>query len=142
MYFLILPPLQNGIIKEIYSVDELKFQVSTYGEFRDGDLERIFNERQRNVDSRVFSNDDKDVMIYRLLKREVKNTQLNICKICADEGETRYIPDGSICDMHIMEKYDLYQYTTYDTADCWGMYELLPADEVIKVLRKLEENND
>lgn len=139
MYFLIQRPLQNGIIIEINSVEELKFQVSTYGEFRDDDMERIFSERQRSWESRVFSNDDKDVMIYRLLKKELKNIPLNICKVCADKGETRYIEDGTICDMHIMEKYDLYQYTTYDTADCLGMVELLPADEVIKLLRKLED---
>lgn len=141
MYFLIQRSLQNGIIIEVHSAEELKFQVSTYGEFLDEDMERIFNEKRRNMDSRVFGNDDKDVMIYRLLKKELKHVSLNICKVCAEKGETRYISDGSICDMHIMEKYDLYQYTTYDTADCWGMVELLPADEVVKVLRNLEENN-
>jgi len=133
-------PLQKAKIIEVHNAEELMFQVSTYGEFSDSEMERIFNERRRNYDSRVYSNDDNNVMVYRLLKTEVKKVWLNVCKVCAEEdGETIYIEEGNICDNHIMKKYDLYQYITYDTADCYGINMLLEADGVIKLLRKLED---
>ena len=145
MYFLIQRPLENAIMIEVQSVGELQFQMINlrikdhrYGEFCDKDLERIFNEKRRNMKSRVFSNDDNNTTIYRLLKTERKGVCLNICKDCAKEGVTIYIPNGSICDTHMLIKYKLYDHITYDRLDREGLIELIPVDMVVNLLRKID----
>lgn len=136
MHFYISRPLRDSVIIEANSLEELIFQMSTYGEFRDEDLEKVFSQRRRD---RFISNDDSFVSIMRLTNKELKTSRTKICPLCVEDGNTHYIvDDATICDHHILVKFNLYECITYDTADCLGMVDLLPADDVLKILRTLE----
>lgn len=130
----------DAVIIEANSLEEFKFQALGYAEFLEEDLERIFKEKRRNDMSMCTSNDDRLFDIMRLTTRECKTAWTKICPVCAENTDTRYTPDDApMCDNHLLEKYDLIKHMTYDTADCLGMEELLPTDEVIKVLRRLDK---
>lgn len=133
MYFYIARPLKDSMIIEANSLEELIFQVSTYGEFRDEDLERVFSQKRRD---RFISNDDNFIDIMRLTNRELKTSRTKVCPLCVRSGNTNYIlDDASMCDSHLLEKYNLR--VTHDATDCLGMVDLLYADEVLNILRKL-----
>jgi hypothetical protein len=135
MHFYLSRPLKNSIIIETDSLEEFKDYALCYAEFSDKDLEDCFSKRNR---LQYQSSDDKLYYIMRLSKAQLKVMRTKVCPLCVEDDCTHYIEDDAqMCDQHTLAKFDLYQHITYDTADCMGMTELLPADEVIKVLRKI-----
>lgn len=137
MHFFVSRPKMDSIIIEANSIEELKFQALGHAEFNEDDLEKVFKEKRRN---RYYSNDDRNFSILRLIKSQLKNIRTKLCLKCLENDSHIYIhDDATMCDNHLLEKYDLIKHMTYDTADCLGMEELLPAEEVIKVLRRLDK---
>ena len=130
----------NSIIIDVQTVEGLIFSTSQYAKFNEEDLERIFLEKRRNSMSQCISTDDKFFQVMRLTDKECKNLWIKACPDCVEERNTRYIPDDAKrCDPHLLAKYDLYEHVTYDVTDYLGMEELLPVDEVIKTLRRLDK---
>ena len=133
MHFYLSRPRMDSIIIEADSIEEIKSQVLEHTEFPDEDLEKVFKEKRRN---RYYSN-DKNFTLMRLIKRELKDIRTKLCPKCLEHDAEICIPDdASMCDSHLLEKYDLR--VTYDATDCLGMIELLYADEVLAILRRLE----
>jgi len=127
----------DSIIIEANSIEELKFQALEYAEFNEGDLEKVFKETRRN---RYYKNSppDRNFSIMRLIKRELKDIRTKLCPKCLENNDERYIQDGaSMCDSHLLEKYKLR--VTHDATDCLGMVDLLYADEVLEILRRLDK---
>ena len=139
MYFYLSRPLLDAIIIEAYSIEELKFQVLGHAEFLEEDLERIFSEKRRNTKSRLWSKDDRNFMIMRLTISELRNALTKVCPECVKNNNTYYIQDDvSMCDMHLLAKYELD--ILHDSCDREGIVDLLFAEDVIKVLRRLDDN--
>lgn len=135
MYFYLSRPLKDSIIIETDSLEEFKRYALCYAKFLDEDLEDCFSKRNR---LQYISNDDSFYYIMRLSKVQLKDIRTKVCPLCVEDGNTSMIEDdGKMCDHHTLAKFDLYQHITYDTADCMGFEELLPADEVIKILRRV-----
>lgn len=135
MHFYLSRPRMDSIIIEVDSIEELKFQALEHAEFNEGDLEKVFKETRRN---RYYSNDDRNFSIIRLIKRELKDVRIKLCPQCLEQDAEIYIPeDASMCDGHLLEKYELR--VTYDATDCLAMVDLLYADEVLKILRRLDK---
>lgn len=135
MYFYMSRPLMDSIIIEAHSIEELKFQALGYAEFNEEDLEKAFSQTRRD---RFISNDDKFYDIMRITNKQYKEARTKICPECVKVKDARYIPDdASMCDSHLLAKYDLS--VTHDATDCLGMTDLLYADEVLKILRRLDK---
>jgi len=139
MYFYLSRPLMNSIIIDVQTVEGLKFATSEYAKFNEEDLERIFSEKRRNKKSQLWSTDDKNFLVMRLTDKECKNSWIKVCPECVKNDDTRYIPDDvPMCDQHLLVKYELD--ITYDSCDREGLVDLLFAEDVIKVLRRLDDN--
>ncbi len=135
MYFYLSRPRMDSIIIEANSIEELKFQALEHAEFNEDDLEKVFKEKRRN---RYYSNDDRNFSILRLIKSQLKDIRTKLCPKCLENGADICIPDdASMCDSHLLEKYELR--VTYDATDCLGMVDLLYADEVLEILRRLDK---
>ena len=60
-------------------------------------------------------------------------------KQCQLEECDNYIADGhTLCDFHLLAKYNLLDKVVCDTADKWCEYDLLPVDTVLQALRRAE----
>jgi len=137
MYFYLSRPMMDSIIIEANSIEELKSQALGYAEFNEDDLEKAFKETRRN---RYYKNSppDRNFSIMRLIKRELKDIRTKLCPKCLENNDERYIQDdASMCDHHLLEKYELR--VTHDATDCLGMVDLLYADEVLEILRRLDK---
>ncbi len=133
MHFYLSRPRMDSIIIEANSIEALMSQTLGYTEFSIDDLDKVLREKRRN---RYYSV-DKNFSIMRLIKRELKDIRIKLCPKCLENDAHIYIQDdASMCDGHLLEKYELR--VTHDATDCLGMVDLLYADEVLEILRRLD----
>jgi hypothetical protein len=143
-YFLINIFLEDAVLIEVDDLKEFKSKLSSFGNFSDADMDRIFLEKRRTQG--IYSKDDGKIYVNRLLKNEARpeNLWLNICKFCKKDGIETHVKEGHICEQHILEYFNLYEYLTVESCCCGYSVgrDLLPAEKVIEVLRNYIDEDE